>query len=78
MVIALVLLLGQNPVPGPVRLTNIDQAILGILAGFVIGLVASLLGVAGVELLIPTLMLLFGADISWQGVSLWQSVCLPC
>ena len=39
------------------------QIIGGIAAGFLIGVVASLLGVAGGELLIPTLVLLFGADI---------------
>lgn len=74
--IALVLLLGHNPDPGPARLTDIDQALLGILAGFVIGLVASLLGVAGGELLIPTLMLLFGADIKPAG-SLSLAISLP-
>lgn len=35
--------------------------------GFGIGIVASLLGVAGGELLIPTLVLLFGADIKLAG-----------
>ncbi len=35
----------------------------GVLAGIVIGIVAALLGVAGGELLIPTVMLLFGAVI---------------
>jgi uncharacterized membrane protein YfcA len=36
------------------------QMVAGIAAGFVIGIVAALLGVAGGELLIPTLVLLFG------------------
>lgn len=48
----------------------------GIVAGFVIGVVASLLGVAGGELLIPTLILLFGADIKLAG-SLSLAVSLP-
>jgi uncharacterized membrane protein YfcA len=39
------------------------RLIAGVVAGFGIGVVASLLGVAGGELLIPTLVLLFGADI---------------
>jgi uncharacterized membrane protein YfcA len=39
----------------------------GIIAGFVIGVIASLLGVAGEEFLIPTLVLLFGADVKLAG-----------
>ena len=45
-------------------------------AGFGIGVVAALLGVAGGELLIPTLVLLFGADIKLAG-SLSLAVSLP-
>lgn len=41
-----------------------------------IGIVASLVGVAGGELLIPTLVLLFGADIKLAG-SLSLAVSLP-
>jgi uncharacterized membrane protein YfcA len=48
----------------------------GIGAGFIIGVVAALLGVAGGELLIPTLILLFGADIKLAG-SLSLAVSLP-
>jgi len=47
-----------------------------VVAGFVIGIVAALLGVAGGELLIPTLILLFGADIKLAG-SLSLAVSLP-
>jgi uncharacterized membrane protein YfcA len=43
------------------------QLLAGIVAGFAIGAVASLLGVAGGELLIPTLVLLFGCDIKLAG-----------
>ena len=50
--------------------------IAGIGAGFVIGVVASLLGVAGGELLIPTIVLLFGANIKLAG-SLSLAVSLP-
>ena len=50
--------------------------IAGIVAGFLIGVVASLLGVAGGELLIPTLVLLFGIDIKLAG-SLSLAVSLP-
>jgi uncharacterized membrane protein YfcA len=48
----------------------------GIAAGFVVRVVASLLGVAGGEFLIPTLVLLFGADIKLPG-SLSLAVSLP-
>ena len=52
------------------------QMAAGVVAGFVIGVVASLLGVAGGELLIPTLILLFGADVKLAG-SLSLAVSLP-
>lgn len=52
------------------------QVTAGVLAGFGIGIVAALLGVAGGELLIPTLVLLFGADIKLAG-SLSLAVSLP-
>lgn len=48
----------------------------GLVAGFGIGVVASLLGVAGGELLIPTLVMLFGADVKLAG-SLSLAVSLP-
>ena len=48
----------------------------GVVVGFGIGVVASLMGVAGGELLIPTLVLLFGADIKLAG-SLSLVVSLP-
>lgn len=48
----------------------------GVVAGFAIGVVASLMGVAGGELLIPTLILLFGADVKLAG-SLSLAVSLP-
>jgi len=49
---------------------------LGLLAGFGIGMVAALLGVAGGELLIPTIVLLYGLDIKLAG-SLSLAVSLP-
>ena len=51
-------------------------AVAGVVAGFLIGVVASLMGVAGGELLIPTLILLFGADVKLAG-SLSLAVSLP-
>jgi len=57
-------------------LTGAWQLVAGIVAGFGIGVVASLLGVAGGELLIPTLVLLFAVDIKLAG-SLSLAVSLP-
>lgn len=48
----------------------------GVIAGFIIGVVASLLGVAGGEFLIPTLVMLFGVDLKLAG-SLSLAVSLP-
>lgn len=76
-VIAVVLLFGHEVSPvGQPLLTGMAQAVAGLFAGFAIGVVASLLGVAGGELLIPTLVLLFGADIKLAG-SLSLAVSLP-
>ncbi len=61
---------------GQPALHGIWLAIAGILAGFGIGVVASLMGVAGGELLIPTLVLLFGLDLKLAG-SLSLAVSLP-
>lgn len=48
----------------------------GVVAGLGIGVFASFLGVAGGELLIPTIVLLYGADIKLAG-SLSLAVSLP-
>lgn len=45
------------------------RAAAGVLFGLAIGLVSSLLGVAGGELIIPTLLLAFGADIKTAGTA---------
>ena len=52
------------------------QFVAGVAVGLVIGAVAALLGVAGGELLIPVLVLLFGVDIKLAG-SLSLAVSLP-
>ncbi|MBN9088055.1 MAG: sulfite exporter TauE/SafE family protein [Reyranella sp.] len=52
------------------------QIVAGLAAGFAIGVMASLLGVAGGELLIPTLIILFGVDVKLAG-SLSLAVSLP-
>jgi hypothetical protein len=42
----------------------------GFSLGIIIGLVSSILGVAGGELLIPTMMFIFGADIKTAGTAM--------
>lgn len=61
---------GSLDLPVPVR------AVAGVVAGVLIGMVAAFMGVAGGELLIPTIVLLFGADIRLAG-SLSLVVSLP-
>lgn len=76
-VIAGALVLGHTAIGGGHPLfTGWFQVAMGTAAGFAIGIVASLLGVAGGEPLIPTLALRFGADIKLAG-SLSLAVSLP-
>ena len=70
------LLFGHDTVASGALLTGLVQPAGGIVAGFAIGVVASLIGVAGGERLIPTLVLLFGANIKLAG-SLSLAVSLP-
>ena len=74
--IAVVLVLGHDTAASGALLTGAAQMVAGVVAGFIIGIVAALLGVAGGELLIPTLVLLFGTDIKLAG-SLSLAVSLP-
>jgi uncharacterized membrane protein YfcA len=74
--IAVVLVIGHDATVSGAMLTGVAQTAAGVVAGFIIGIVAALLGVAGGELLIPTLVLLFGADIKLAG-SLSLAVSLP-
>jgi uncharacterized membrane protein YfcA len=74
--IAAVLVFGHGFAEPQPLLSGTAQVGAGIAAGFVIGVIAALLGVAGGELLIPTLALLFGADIKLAG-SLSLAVSLP-
>lgn len=62
--------LGTHALPAPLRLAA------GVAAGVTIGVVAALMGVAGGELLIPTIVLLYGADVKLAG-SLALAVSLP-
>ena len=75
-IIAVVLIFGHNMVSSGALLTGVAQAVSGVIVGFGIGVVAALMGVAGGELLIPTLVLLFGVDIKLAG-SLSLAVSLP-
>lgn len=68
-----VLLIVEAFLPGhPMALVSRDPGTLiisGVVLGLVIGAVAALLGVAGGELLIPTLVLVYGADIRSAGTA---------
>ncbi len=61
---------------GTLELPPVPRAVAGVAAGVLIGMVAAFMGVAGGELLIPTIVLLFGADIRLAG-SLSLLVSLP-
>ncbi len=75
--IAIVLLAAHNSVASSQPLlTGTVRTLTGIGAGLAIGVVAAFLGVAGGELLIPTLIVLFGVDIKLAG-SLSLAVSLP-
>jgi len=75
--IAALLLFGhEQHMNGQALATGSIRVVAGMAAGFTIGVVASLLGVAGGELLIPTLVLLFGEDIKLAG-SLSLAISLP-
>lgn len=74
--IAGVLLFGHEAHSTGALFAGTTLIVAGLVAGFCIGIVASLLGVAGGELLIPTLVLLFGIDMKLAG-SLSLAVSLP-
>lgn len=76
--IALVLLIGHQTNTTGSALFDSPALLMttGVIAGLGIGIVAALLGVAGGELLIPVIVILFGADIKLAG-SLSLAVSLP-
>jgi uncharacterized membrane protein YfcA len=74
--IAAVLYLGHGLATSEPLLAGPALALAGLVAGLVIGVVASLMGVAGGELLIPTIVLLYGIDIRLAG-SMALAVSLP-
>ncbi|MFN4141241.1 TSUP family transporter [Aestuariivirga sp.] len=75
MAVALLLGHGSSSQAGP-ALSGLPLVLAGVVTGFGIGVVASLLGVAGGELLIPTLVILYGVDIKLAG-SLSLLISLP-
>lgn len=60
----------------PLDLPTAVRVLAGVVAGLLIGVVAAVMGVAGGELLIPTVVLLFAADVRLAG-SLSLAVSLP-
>ncbi|MEU3787744.1 sulfite exporter TauE/SafE family protein [Streptomyces sp900129855] len=73
---AAALLVTHASTPGTLALPLWAQVPSGVVAGFGIGVVAAIMGVAGGELLIPTIVLLFGVGIKTAG-SLSLLVSLP-
>ncbi len=73
---AAALVAAHHAAPGTLALPLWAQLSCGALAGFGIGVVAAIMGVAGGELLIPTIVLLFAVDIKAAG-SLSLLVSLP-
>lgn len=73
---AAALLLTHITTVGTLELPLWAQVPIGVVAGFGIGVVAAIMGVAGGELLIPTIVLLFSVDIRTAG-SLSLLVSLP-
>lgn len=74
--IAIALLFGHGLQTHQSLISGWPLAAIGAIAGIGIGLVAAVMGVAGGELLIPTIVLLFGVDIKLAG-SLSLAVSLP-
>lgn len=74
--IAAILLAGHHTGTHAPLASGMLLVVYGVVAGLAIGCVAALLGVAGGELLIPTLVILFGVDIKLAG-SLSLAVSLP-
>jgi uncharacterized membrane protein YfcA len=64
---AAALLLTHTTGLGTLALPLWAQVPSGVVAGFGIGVVAAIMGVAGGELLIPTIVLLFGVNIKTAG-----------
>jgi uncharacterized protein len=75
-IIALVMILETLIHFNPLNLNIFTMTLIGFSAGIIIGLFSSMLGVAGGELIIPTIALLYGVDIKIAG-TLSLMVSLP-
>lgn len=73
-----VVLIGHNFIfsVGSLQLPNLLRISVGFVAGIVIGVFSSMLGVAGGELIIPTIILVFAVDIKLAG-SLSLAISIP-
>lgn len=73
-----IVLIGHNLVFGieSLQLSSLSRISFGFIAGIVIGIFSSMLGVAGGELIIPTIILLFSVDIKLAG-SLSLAISIP-
>ncbi|MDM3845627.1 MAG: sulfite exporter TauE/SafE family protein [Aphanizomenon gracile PMC649.10] len=71
-------LIGHNFIfsVGSLQLPSLLRISIGFVAGIVIGIFSSMLGVAGGELIIPTVILLFAVDIKLAG-SLSLAISIP-
>lgn len=76
LLIAIALAANHADIVQALDLSTAAQIPAGVAAGLGIGIVAALMGVAGGELLIPTIVLLYGIDIKIAG-SLSLAVSLP-
>lgn len=76
LLIAVALAASHSGTLGTLALPPVLAFVVGVVAGVLIGVVAALMGVAGGELLIPTIVLLYGVDIKLAG-SLSLAVSLP-
>lgn len=74
--IAIVLSVNHFRHLGSLQLDSVTRTVAGVIARYRIGVVASLMGVAGGELLIPTIALLYAIDIKLAG-SLSLPVSIP-
>ncbi|GIJ52393.1 UPF0721 transmembrane protein [Virgisporangium aliadipatigenens] len=74
--VAVALIANHTATPRQLSAAPAAVVAIGVVAGFGIGVVAAIMGVAGGELLIPTIVLLFGTDIKTAG-SLSLAVSLP-
>ncbi|MCW2816286.1 MAG: putative rane protein [Nocardioides sp.] len=76
LVVIAILLVSHRGDVEPLALSDVQQVVAGVVAGVGIGVVAALMGVAGGELLIPTIVLLYAVDVKLAG-SLSLAVSLP-